>query len=67
MGYLICQDCGAHLNDRDVDLMMYSDDEWSWECPKCGAENYKESGKRTVVTNPDRIPKDIDLFDRMPL
>ena len=63
MGYVVCQDCGAHFNDSKVDITFYDVDEWDWVCPVCGTDNYKESGKKTEVTNPNRIPKNLSIFD----
>ena len=46
MGYFVCQHCGAHLHDSKVeDLYQWEDDKsigWSFVCPKCKEENYKE-------------------------
>jgi DNA-directed RNA polymerase subunit RPC12/RpoP len=46
MGYFVCQHCGAHLHDSKVeDLYQWEDKEsigWSYVCPRCKEENYKE-------------------------
>jgi len=46
MEYFVCQHCGAHLHDSKVkDLYQWEDKEsigWSYICPRCKEENYKE-------------------------
>jgi DNA-directed RNA polymerase subunit RPC12/RpoP len=46
MGYFVCKHCGAHLHDSKVkDLYQWDDKDsigWSYVCPRCGEENYKE-------------------------
>lgn len=46
MGYFVCQHCGAYLHDSKVeDLYQWKNDKsigWSFVCPKCKEENYKE-------------------------
>lgn len=46
MGYFICQHCRAHLHESRVkDLYQWVDKKamgWSYICPQCLEENYKE-------------------------
>lgn len=46
MGYFVCKHCGAHLHDSEIeDLYEWngkSSKGWSYVCPRCGEENYKE-------------------------
>ena len=49
MGYFVCQHCGAHLHDSKVGDVYEWDDKyskgWSYVCPCCGEENYKDIKK----------------------
>ena len=63
MGYFICQHCGAHLHDSKVEDLYQWDDEdsmgWSYICPRCKEENYKEINFDDVI---NKIQDDFDLI-----
>lgn len=58
MGTFYCKDCHYGVDSSEV---TFYEDGYYFDCPRCGANcQWEDDGRGLIVTNPNRIPKDID-------